>query len=122
MGIAFLHDGFPVDLMSSALERPAARLTKVIAALATGAGRGAEQLAFLVLPGSFTPVHSQHLCALEIARDVMTNLGWHVIGGFLAPSDHDYVRRKLGNDPWSFANRLELCRLATDNSPRVAVV
>jgi nicotinic acid mononucleotide adenylyltransferase len=100
---------------------PAANLSKVNAALATGAGRRSKQLAFLVLPGSFSPVHSQHLSALEIAREVMANLGWHVIGGFLAPSDDDYVRRKVGNDSWPFARRLELCRLATDDSPWVDV-
>jgi nicotinic acid mononucleotide adenylyltransferase len=98
-----------------------ANLSKVNAALATGAGRRSDRLAFLVLPGSFSPVHSQHLPALDIAREVMANLGWHVIGGFLAPSDDDYVRRKLGDDSWPFARRLELCRLATDDSPWVDV-
>jgi hypothetical protein len=97
-------------------------LCKLNAALAVSAGCRAEQLAFLVLPGAFNPVHSQHLRALEIAREVMTNLGWHVIGGFLASSNDDYVRRKLGDAAWPLAKRLELCRLAINDLPWVEVV
>jgi nicotinic acid mononucleotide adenylyltransferase len=100
---------------------PAVNVSKVNAALATSAGHRSNRLAFLVLPGSFSPVHSRHLPALEIAREIMANSGWHVIGGFLAPSDDDYVRRKVGDDSWPFARRLELCRLATDDSSWVDV-
>jgi nicotinic acid mononucleotide adenylyltransferase len=107
--------------MSGALKEFTGCLAKVATALTTSVAHKAKRLAFLVLPGSFTPVHSQHLRALEIARDVMTNLRWHVIGGFLAPSDDDYVRRKLGNETWSLEKRLELSRLATDDSPWLEV-
>lgn len=96
-------------------------LSKVRAELATSEARQAERLAFLVLPGSFNPVHTQHLRALEIARHVMLSSGWHVIGGFLAPSDDRYVSSKIGGNAWPFSQRLELCRLATDDSPWVDV-
>jgi len=119
--VAFLREGRSADFMTSAREHPAARLSKVNAALATGVGRRAAQLAFLVLSGTFNPVHSQHLHALEIARDVIANLGWYVIGGFLALSNDDYVQRKLGKDSWPLVRRVELCRLATDDSPWVDV-
>lgn len=96
-------------------------LAKVCAGLATDGAGQAERLAFLVLPGSFNPVHTQHLRALEIARHVMLDAGWYVIGGFLAPSDDQYVRSKIGSNAWPLSRRLELCRLATDDSPWVGV-
>ncbi len=102
--------------MSGAAERFTTYLSKVEAALATSTARKAERLAFLVLPGSFSPVHSQHLRVLEAARDVLANLRWHVVGGFLAPSDDDYVRQKLGSAAWPLEKRQELCRLATSDS------
>jgi hypothetical protein len=103
-------------------EQPTAPVSKLNAALAVSAGCRREKLAFLVLSGSFNPVHSQHLRALEIGREVLTNLGWYVIGGFLAASDDNYVRRKLGGAAWPLAKRLELCRLATVDLPWVEVV
>jgi hypothetical protein len=114
-------EAYPAESMNCSQRRPSACLSKVQAVLSTGAGQRAERLAFLVLPGSFNPVHSQHLRALEAARDRISNLDWHVIGGFLAPSDDDYVRQKLGDDAWSLERRFELCCLATDDSPWVDV-
>lgn len=96
-------------------------VSKVRAELTSCEAREAERLAFLVLPGSFNPIHSQHLRALEIARDVMQCSGWHVIGGFLAPSDEHYVREKIGTDAWPLHKRLELCQLATETSSWVDV-
>jgi nicotinic acid mononucleotide adenylyltransferase len=104
------------------IHAPAEFLCKLNATLVLIGECRVKQLAFLVLPGSFNPVHSQHLRAMEIAREVITNLGWRVIGGFLAPSDDGYVQRKLGDAAWPLAKRLELCRLATDNLPWVEVV
>jgi nicotinic acid mononucleotide adenylyltransferase len=108
-------------MVNSRLKPPIALMSKVNAALASDAGRASERLTFLVLPGAFSPVHSQHLRVMEVARHIMTSLGWYVIGGFLAPSNDDYVRRKIGDDTWPFTKRLELCLLATEDSPWVAV-
>jgi nicotinic acid mononucleotide adenylyltransferase len=107
--------------MSGEPKAPAASLSKVAAALATGAAGAAQRPAFLVLPGSFNPVHTQHVRALEVARDAMAKQGWHVIGGFLAPSDDDYVRRKLGPEAWPAERRLALCRLAVADSSWIDV-
>jgi len=96
-------------------------VSKVCAELTSCEAREAKRLAFLVLPGSFNPIHSQHLRALELARDVMKESGWHVIGGFLAPSDDQYVREKIGTYAWPLHRRLELCRLATETSSWVDV-
>lgn len=96
--------------------KPAHYLDKAKAALGNPIGAASQNLVFLVLPGSFSPVHSQHLHAMEIARDLIAGSGWHVIAGFLAPSDDDYVRRKTGEEAWSLTRRHELCRIATSDS------
>jgi hypothetical protein len=41
-----------------------------------------DRVAVLVLSGSFNPVHSQHIRALEIARIVMERSGWTIAGGY----------------------------------------
>ncbi|MEQ1883236.1 MAG: hypothetical protein ABL878_19965 [Burkholderiales bacterium] len=96
-------------------------LSKARSALLSDASRNAGQLALLVLPGSFNPVHSQHILALEIAREFIADSGIRVIGGFLVPTDDNYLLQKLGSDGWSFEKRLDLCRLATRESQWIDV-
>lgn len=96
-------------------------LAKLASGLTTAAPSEIEMVAFLVLPGSFSPVHTEHLHVLEVARNTVTHLGIPVVGAFLAPSDDDYVRGKLGLSAWPIARRLELCRLAVEDSPWIEV-
>jgi len=96
-------------------------LSKVHAELATSGSRQAERLAFLAMSGSFSPIHTQHLRGMEMARHIMLSSGWYVVGGFLVPSDDQYVSSKIGSDAWPLTRRLELCRLATEDSPWVDV-
>src|SRR5262249_40221375 len=40
-----------------------------------------DRLAFLSLSGSLSPVHTQHMRALEAARNALTRGGWTVVAG-----------------------------------------
>mmetsp|Transcript_17991 Transcript_17991/g.34794 ORF Transcript_17991/g.34794 Transcript_17991/m.34794 type:complete len:346 (-) Transcript_17991:119-1156(-) len=51
---------------------------------------------FLMLGGSFNPVHTQHIAALEMARNRLEEEGKVVVGGFLGVSSKFHVVAKLG--------------------------
>lgn len=74
---------------------------------------GSSAIGVLVLPGSFNPVHSEHVRTLQFARDHLEKQGVTVVGGFLQPSSEEYVSEKLGAE-WamSLANRIATCELA----------
>lgn len=68
--------------------------------------------AFLILSGSFNPVHTQHVRAFDVARKHVEGLGLSVVGGFLAPSGGSYLQSKLGEAAMSLEERIDLCKLA----------
>lgn len=72
-------------------------------------------LCFLVLSGSFSPVHTQHVVALEAVKAHLDGAGWQVMAGFLAPSSTDHVCEKIGDRGLPLAKRIELCELAVDH-------
>lgn len=76
---------------------------------------GTTAMAVLVLPGSFNPVHSEHICSLELARIHLEQQGFAVVGGFLQPSSEDYVGSKVG-EHWAmtFGHRVACCDLAAE--------
>mmetsp|Transcript_127033 Transcript_127033/g.359532 ORF Transcript_127033/g.359532 Transcript_127033/m.359532 type:complete len:264 (+) Transcript_127033:42-833(+) len=88
------------------------------AAVAIAAGK--TELALLVLPGSFNPVHSEHVQSLRLARDHLAErTGAAVVGGFLQPSSDHHVASKLGrNWAMSLADRIEMCELAAEADAR----
>jgi nicotinic acid mononucleotide adenylyltransferase len=75
----------------------------------------------LVMSGSFNPVHTQHIRALEVARAALERAGWAVCGGFLAPSSDGYLTGKLNMQISSLDRRIELCGLATQESDWLSV-
>ncbi|HKO41936.1 MAG TPA: hypothetical protein VJU84_01495 [Pyrinomonadaceae bacterium] len=77
-------------------------------------GGGGTKLAFLLLSGSFNPVHTQHVRSLVVTRKYLEIIGWAVVGGFLAPSSDTQVQQKLAADGLSLKERIALCRLAVD--------
>lgn len=79
------------------------------------------RLAVLVMSGSFNPVHTQHIRALEFARAALEHAGWGVAGGFLAPSSDDYLEGKPSTEILSFSRRVELCGLVTQESAWLSV-
>lgn len=96
-------------------------LSKWLDAVNTARGRSATRFAVLVLPGSFSPVHTQHLRLMDAARVAIEAEGGFVAGGFLVLSDDAYVSGKLGGTAWPLATRLRWCRLATADSDWISV-
>ena len=68
--------------------------------------------AFLVLHGSFNPVHTDHVATLAAARRRLQDAGWNVRAGILAPTDKDHVIRKCGDDTINDVHRFALLNLA----------
>jgi len=85
------------------------------------AGEGDKKLAFLLLSGSFNPIHTQHVRALELSRRHLETLGYAVVGAFLAPSSATQVQEKLGAEGFLLAERIALCRLAVAELDWVSV-
>jgi nicotinic acid mononucleotide adenylyltransferase len=80
-----------------------------------------NRLAFLSLSGSLSPVHTQHMRALEAARVALKRVGWTVVAGFLAPTPDEYLKGKLGIEAWGLEKRMRLCELACSESEWVDV-
>jgi nicotinic acid mononucleotide adenylyltransferase len=78
-------------------------------------------LCFLLLSGSFNPIHRGHLRVLEVARQHVIDLGWGVIGAFIAPSTDTYVKQKLGPQALPLLDRIELCLLSTSRHDWIEV-
>jgi nicotinic acid mononucleotide adenylyltransferase len=90
--------------------------------LASPSYKQGGRLAFLAFSGSFNPVHSQHIRALNLARTALESSGWAVPGGFLAPSSDDYISDKLRQAVLSLDRRTKLCELATEESDWLSVI
>lgn len=75
-----------------------------------------DHLAVAVMSGSFNPVHTQHIRAMELARIALEREGWTILGGFLAPSSDTYLQAKLNSNEFSFGWRADCCRMATQDS------
>jgi nicotinic acid mononucleotide adenylyltransferase len=100
------------------LTLPTEKFARHLRSLRYAAG---ERLAFLSLSGSLSPVHTQHMRALEAARTVLKRRGWTVVAGFLAPAGDEFLRRKLGIEAWPFHKRRRLCEAACGDSKWVDV-
>ena len=85
------------------------------------AGAGENKLAFLLLSGSFNPIHTQHVRALELTRHHLETLKYAVVAAFLAPSSDTQVHEKLGAECFLLAERIGLCRLAVAELDWVSV-
>jgi len=84
-------------------------------------GAAGDRLAFLSLSGSLNPVHTQHMRALEAARNALKRGGWTVVAGFLAPAGDKFLEGKLGIEAWPLDKRTRLCEVASGESDWVDV-
>ena len=82
---------------------------------------GSDRLAFLSLSGSLSPVHTQHMRALEAARNALERRGWSVVAAFLAPAGDEFLVGKLGSEAWPLEKRTRLCEAASSDSEWVDV-
>jgi len=82
-----------------------------------------KQNVFLMLGGSFNPVHKEHIQIMEIARRYCEkNLGMAVVAGFLGVSSANHVTRKLGlSKAITLNHRNEMCDLAVEASDWISV-
>jgi len=73
----------------------------------------------LIECGSFSPITNMHLLLFETMRDDLTKLSarWEVVGGIVSPVHDAYGKASLVPAP----HRLAMARLATADSPWVAV-
>jgi nicotinic acid mononucleotide adenylyltransferase len=72
----------------------------------------------LILPGSFCPIHLNHIRTLELVKSFLQEkLDYEVIGGMLVPT-HDIALRKKNNgmNPVSNKHRKALIELDLDES------
>jgi hypothetical protein len=97
------------------------RTTKAMRSLRDLIDGMSNELGFLVLSGSFNPIHSGHFQLLDAARERCNREGVRIIAGFLAPSGDDYVGAKLGGQAWPLDLRIRLCALAAAPSDWIDV-
>eukprot|EP00759_Apiculatamorpha_spiralis_P045285 PhF_6_TR42130/c0_g1_i1/m.63634 len=71
---------------------------------------------FLVLSGSFNPIHVDHITALESAKTALEAQHIPVLAGFVCPSSHSYVKGKLQDEAMSEEDRVHTCALAIQGS------
>ena len=97
------------------------RTSKAVCSLRDLTDKSSSELSFLVLSGSFNPIHQGHIQLLDAARAWYNHQGVGVIAGFLAPSSDDYVSAKLGSQALPFDLRTGLCAEATTASDWIDV-
>ena len=67
----------------------------------------------LLITGSMSPVHKMHLNALKTAGEYLErHCGHHILGGFISPSNDNYVYGKLKDKAIPFVDRVKMCHLA----------
>ncbi|KAL6078842.1 Nicotinamide/nicotinic acid mononucleotide adenylyltransferase 1 [Balamuthia mandrillaris] len=76
-----------------------------------------QQQVFLVASGAYAPIHNMHLHMMEVAKTWLeVHKGWHVCGGLICPAGDGYVAKKLKGEHIPEQERLQVCRLAVQNS------
>jgi len=85
--------------------------------------RSNKKKVFLLLGGSFNPVHKEHIEILEIAkRHCEKRLNNFVVAGFLGVSSANHVKRKLGlGNAITLNHRNKMCDLAVEKSDWISV-
>ena len=76
----------------------------------------------LLLNGCFNPIHNNHIRLLELAREHFNSLNdCHIIGGYISPTHDAGIQRKISVLLTSWQDRLEMCRLAVQDSDWIMV-
>jgi nicotinic acid mononucleotide adenylyltransferase len=71
------------------------------------------------MDGSLNPIHKQHIENFEVAKRGIEkkNSDVKVVAGYISPSTDIYVKDKLGEEAISGNYRIEMVKLATEDSP-----
>lgn len=97
-----LHDNTPLEWLKARIDQANAECPEKLKVV-------------LLITGSMCPVHRMHLTALKVAGDHLeSHYNYHVLGGFISPSNDKYVYGKLGDKAIPFVDRLNMCKLAVD--------
>ena len=76
----------------------------------------------LLLNGCFNPIHNNHIRLLDFARDHLNSLNtYHILGGYISPTHDVGIQRKLSITPTTWQHRLQMCRLAVQDSSWIMV-
>ena len=75
-----------------------------------------KQLIILVTGDCFNPVHLMHIDMFNIAKKNLDSEKLEVVGGFLIPTNNNYVREKLGKEAITLKHRNEMIELAIESS------
>lgn len=73
-----------------------------------------NDLNFLLISGSFNPIHAFHVKLMEIIKSHLGTLGKQVLCGFIVPSSDEYLASKLSNGLIPLKERVKLCRISTN--------
>ena len=75
----------------------------------------------LLLGGSFNPIHINHTRMMNIAKDHLTRVGLHIIGGYILPTHDASLKKKLGVVDLTNEQRLKMCEIALEDSDWIDV-
>jgi nicotinamide mononucleotide adenylyltransferase len=71
----------------------------------------------LIATGALCPVHTSHMAMLEHTKQYLESMGnFAVVAGYLSPSHDKYTKGKLKHDNIEAKHRVEMVRLATEDS------
>ncbi len=92
-------------------------LRKIENEVAARPPRAGETLIVLVNSGSFNPPNRFLRCMMELAEKAAEqHHNGRVVGGFVVPSSDAYVQSKFGRNAYRLDHRVEMCRLAAQDS------
>ena len=83
-----------------------------------GAAGSTGKRCVLLMTGAMSPIHRGHVEALAHARRTVERHGWRVLGGYVSPSNDNYVGPKSRRNGSAFvdaAGRVHMARLATED-------
>ena len=113
----FIDDGLPCDVDNNDMKYLMTPIQKIVENLKEA--KQNDKLAVLITTGGFAPIHQGHVDMMTIARKVVEDLGYRVMGGYVSPSHDQYVSTKYvdGDLRLTAAQRCHLLEvLAKDSS------
>ena len=77
--------------------------------------------AFMILHGSFNPVHRQHIDMMIRAKERLEEAGYDVVRGVMAMTSRDYLQNKTGGAAMKDRHRIAMLHLACSHLPWLTV-
>eukprot|EP01064_Diplonema_japonicum_P004927 TRINITY_DN1325_c0_g1_i1.p1 TRINITY_DN1325_c0_g1~~TRINITY_DN1325_c0_g1_i1.p1 ORF type:complete len:244 (+),score=40.31 TRINITY_DN1325_c0_g1_i1:64-732(+) len=84
--------------------------------------QGEQGYMFIIMGGSFSPIHKSHLKCMEAAKERCEAEGYAVLGGLLVPSTDRHVMYKLGDEGLKKEVRNKLCQDCVEDSDWIDVL